>query len=189
MDKCDEKAEGAHKSDKILEEKLVCGEQYHLGGGEGVGLPLWMLESAVDWSRFPLPFATEDGRRMSGCVCSLSICSVTNHPKCSTGNNAFVLSWVRSPGISLLGPLAPSCLLTDCSPDMCHFHTALGEDLLPVSSQRCRLDSQLCEQLAWSFPSRSPGGHPPCFATWTSPWGSSLYGRVSQQESKREQAG
>lgn len=58
MDKCGEKAEGAHKSGKILEEKLVCGEQYHLGGGEGAALLLGMLESALDWSRFPLPFAT-----------------------------------------------------------------------------------------------------------------------------------
>lgn len=57
MDKCGEKAEGAHKSGKILEEKLVCGEQYHLGGGEGAALLLRMLESALDWSRFPLPFA------------------------------------------------------------------------------------------------------------------------------------
>lgn len=62
MDTCGEKAEGAHKSGKLWEAKLVCGEQYHLGGREGAGL-LRMLESALDWSRFPLPFAT---RRMEG---------------------------------------------------------------------------------------------------------------------------
>lgn len=85
MDKCGEEAEGAHKSGKILEEKLVCGEQYDLGGGEGAGPLLRMLESAVDWSRFCFPFATRGVEgRMSGCVCSLSICCVVNHPKCSS---------------------------------------------------------------------------------------------------------
>lgn len=70
----------------------------------------------------------------------------------SLGQESWLI-FTGSPGSELLAHRLQSRYVPGRSR---HFHTVLGEDLLPAHSPGCRQDSQLCERLA-----QGPG---PCLA-------------------------